>query len=72
MKLTSLLETQKPAFYLVNAAGANLTGHTSKPSFASKDEAAAYQAKFKHSKAIKTAKIVLGTSDQYGYVTPSK
>jgi hypothetical protein len=58
--------------YLVGVTGNNLTGHTSQPHFNSHDDAMSYQKKFKHVPAIKKAKIVKGTSDKHGFVTPVK
>lgn len=59
-------------FYLVGYSGQNLTGHTSKPSFDSEAEAKEYQRKYKHVSTIARAKIVKGTSDKMGFITPVK
>lgn len=59
-------------FYLVGYSGQNLTGHTSKPSFDSAAEAKEYQRKYKHVSTIARAKIVNGTSDKNGFITPIK
>lgn len=59
-------------WYLVSATGFNVTAHTTSPSFDSKDSAMAYKEKYKHSPAIKAAKVVFGKSDRTGAVTPSK
>lgn len=56
--------------YLVGTSGQNLTGHTSKPYFNSEEEALEYQKTYKHASAIKSAKVVKGTSDKHGFITP--
>ena len=63
-------ELDESKHYLVGTTGNNLTGHTSQPHFNSHDDAMSYQKKFKHVPAIKKAKIVKGTSDKHGFVTP--
>jgi len=65
-------EVNEAKHYLVGKTGFNLTGHTSSPHFASADDAKTYQKKFAHAPAIKAAKIVKGTSDKHGLITPVK
>lgn len=63
-------ETAKPAWYIVGSAGVNMTSHTSKPSFPDADAARAYIKTFSHAPGFKSAKVVFGTSDKHGFITP--
>jgi hypothetical protein len=58
-------------WYLTGKTGNNLTGHTSKPNFPSKEHAQEYQKKYKHDRMTKSGKIVYGSSDMYGFITPA-
>lgn len=75
MNLDEVLEEstkQEPKHYITSNSGINLTGHTAWPYFNSEDDAKAYQKKFKHAPAIKKSKIVYGTSDEHGWITPHR
>lgn len=56
--------------YLVGVVGQTLTSHTTRPHFNDEQDAKDYQKKYKHIPQIKTAKIVRGRCDMYGFVTP--
>lgn len=64
------MTNRKSAWYIVNAIGASMTSHTSKPSFSSEASAKSYKKDFAHAPGFKAAKVVQGTSDQYGFITP--
>jgi hypothetical protein len=63
-------ETAKPAWYIVGSTGVNMTSHTSKPSFPDAAAAHAYIKTFSHAPGFKSAKVVFGTSDKHGFITP--
>lgn len=58
--------------YLVGTSGQTLTSHTTRPHFNDEQDAKEYQKKYKHSPAIKSAKIIRGRADMYGFVTAIK